>query len=137
MKIRIEKGDVPLPKYQQEGDAAFDLSAAESAIIPAGQQKVILTGLKMAIPKGFVGLIWDRSGLAAKNSLSCLGGVIDSGYRGEVGVILRNFGEEDFAVEKGMRIAQMLIQQIIQAEFEEGKLDETKRSEGFGSSGLL
>ena len=92
----------------------------------------------MAIPVGNVGLIWDRSGLASKNSIHALAGVVDSCYRGEIGIVLINLGKEDFKVEKGMRIAQMLIQPVVNANIlEEGELDGTKRGDGgFGSTGV-
>jgi dUTP pyrophosphatase len=97
----------------------------------------VKTGLAFAIPSGYVGLIWDRSGLAAKHGLHKLAGVIDAGYRGEVGVVLINHGSESFTVEKGMRVAQMLIQSVERVSLTEVEdLDETKRGEGgFGSTG--
>ncbi len=127
-----------MPGFAYEHDAAFDLRAANSEIIKQGEKKIIKTGLSMAIPKGHVGLIWDRSGLAAKYSLHTLAGVIDSGYRGEVGVVMVNLGNEEFKIEKNMRIAQMLIQPIAHPEIKEVEdLDESERGEGgFGSSGL-
>ncbi|MBW2967438.1 dUTP diphosphatase, partial [Candidatus Woesearchaeota archaeon] len=75
-----------MPRYIRESDVAFDLRSAEDVVVPAGRKKVVKTGIKIAIPQGYAGLIWDRSGLAAKNSLHTLAGVIDSAYRGEVGV---------------------------------------------------
>ena len=92
----------------------------------------------MAIPEGHVGLIWDRSGMAAKHGLHCLAGVVDSGYRGEIGVVMKHLGDEPFTVEKNMRIAQMLIQPVAAATIEEAdSLEETDRGkDGFGSTGL-
>ncbi|MBS3127966.1 dUTP diphosphatase [Candidatus Woesearchaeota archaeon] len=140
MQIKIQRLDktILLPKYHHEGDAAFDLSSAEEKLLQSMEKAIIKTGLKIAIPEHYVGLIWDRSGLAAKHSLHCLGGVIDSGYRGELCVILINLGKEAFQIERGMRIAQMLIQPVAtHAVLEEVEvLDETERQEkGFGSSG--
>ena len=139
MKLKIQKiADVEMPFYAHEGDAAFDLRAAEEYVLKPGQKIIVKTGLKMAIPSGHVGLIWDRSGLAAKNGVHVLAGVVDSGYRGEVGVVLKNLGEDDIEITKNMRIAQMLIQPVVTAEIEETEsLDESKRGEGgFGSTGI-
>lgn len=136
---RLDKS-IDMPFYAYEHDAAFDLRSSHDELIKTGEKKIIKTGIKMAIPEGFVGLIWDRSGLAAKHSLHCLAGVIDSGYRGEVGVVMINLGNEDFQIEKNTRIAQMLIQPIVNAnikEVDEQELDNSKRGEGgFGSSGI-
>ncbi len=139
MKIKIQKiSDVQTPSYSNQGDAAFDLRAAESVLLRAGDKYLVKTGIKMAIPLGYVGLIWDRSGLAVKNEIHALAGVVDSGYRGEVCVVLKNLGKEDFQIEKGMRIAQMIIQQHITAVLEEvNDLEHSSRGEGgFGSTGL-
>lgn len=116
----------------------MDLFSSIDVILKPGENKLIKTGIKMAIPSGYAGLIWDRSGLAAKNSIHVLAGVVDSGYRGEVCVVLKNLGNEDFAVSKNMRIAQMLIQPVASATIKEShSLDETARNEdGFGSTGI-
>ena len=137
VKIQRTNKDIQLPSYAHAYDAAFDLRAAEEATLAPQERKIIKTGLKMAIPEGNVGLIWDRSGLAAKHSMHTLAGVVDAGYRGEVGDVMINLGQESFTVEKGMRIAQMLIQPIILANLQEvEELDETTRGEGgFGSTG--
>jgi len=138
MKLQIQRiAEVDMPNYAHDGDAAFDLRSAEEGVIEPGEKKIFKTGLKMAIPTGHVGLIWDRSGLAAKNGIHVLAGVIDSGYRGEVGVVLKNLGTEAVEITKNMRISQMLIQPVVTAEIEESKdLDETARSDGgFGSTG--
>ena len=134
---RLEK-DIQLPSYAKEGDAAFDLRAAQDVTLLPKEKALIKTGLCFAIPKGHVGLIWDRSGLAAKNAITCLGGVIDSGYRGEIGVVLCNLGNETFHIEKHMRIAQMLIQPVFQAQLSEvEELEESIRGDSaFGSTGL-
>lgn len=133
---RLDK-DLEVPRYANPSDAAFDLRAREEVVIPPGQHVAVKTGLAMAIPQGHVGLIWDRSGLAAKHRVTTLAGVIDSGYRGEVGVVLCNLGETPFTVERGMRIAQMIIQPYVTADLHEVEdLDETDRGEGgFGSTG--
>lgn len=139
MELKIQRiAEVDLPNYAKPSDAALDLRSAADAVLKPGERKVIPTGLKMAIPENHVGLIWDRSGLAAKNGLHCLAGVIDAGYRGEIGVVLLNTGSDEFKIEKNMRIAQILIQPVVQAKISEvNELDETHRgSTGFGSSGL-
>jgi len=130
--------EVEMVKYAHEGDAAFDLRASIDMEIEAGEKVLVPTGLKFAIPKGHVGLIWDRSGLAVKHSLHCLAGVIDSGYRGETKVVIINLGKDIFSVKKGMRIAQMLIQKVETVEFEEvDSHEDTLRNQGgFGSTGL-
>lgn len=140
VKVQIEmlNNELKCPAYTYADDAALDLPSNEDAKLLPGEKKIIKTGIKMAIPRGFVGLIWDRSGMAAKHSIHTMAGVIDSGYRGEIGVVMINFGKEPFSIEKNMRIAQLLIQPVVQAEIEIVKSvgNETERSEGgFGSSG--
>ncbi|MBT5022212.1 dUTP diphosphatase [Candidatus Woesearchaeota archaeon] len=139
VQVKIQKinSDIQHLSYAKEGDAGLDLRSAEEKTIKAGDKEIIKTGIKMAIPQGFVGLIWDRSGMAAKHSIKSMGGVIDSGYRGEVGVILHNLGKTDFKVEKNMRVAQMLFQPVHSATLEHvEELDETDRGEGgFGHTG--
>lgn len=138
VKITKTKDNAIMPKYAHEGDAGVDLHSTEDYTLKPGEQILASTGICMAISPGHVGLIWDRSGLAAKNSMHVLAGVVDSGYRGEVKVVLKNLSNEEFQVTKGMRIAQMLIQPVVSAIIEESdSLDETKRNEGgFGSTGL-
>lgn len=138
--LRIKKlhPEAVLPKYSRAGDAGLDLHAVENIVIPPQERKLIATGIAMAIPDGYAGLIWDRSGMAAKHGLKSMGGVIDSNYRGELAVVLHNLSAEPFTVEKGMRIAQLLIQPVQKKEIVEvEELDEnTERGiEGFGSSG--
>lgn len=137
ISIKLDTGAIA-PKAMREGDAAFDFAASETITIEPNTQQLVGTGVHMAIPKGFVGLIWDRSGLAAKSQLTTMGGVIDSNYRGEIKVILRNFAPGSFTVNKGDRIAQMVIQKQETVSFEVvDSLDETIRGKaGFGSTGL-
>lgn len=139
MKIKILKIDpeVKVPNYANPGDAGMDFYSGESVVIKPNERRTIKTGVKMAIPGGYVGLFWDKSGLASKKGIKTMAGVIDSGYRGEVGIVLHNLGKEDFVVEKNMKIAQMLIQPIHSPEIEEVKgLEDTERGEGgWGSSG--
>src|SRR3989338_467098 len=138
LKIKKLHPEATLPKYLRPGDAAMDLYANENIIIQPNQRVLIPTGVAMAIPQGFAGLIWDRSGMAANHGIKSMGGVIDSNYRGEIKVILHNLTNQPFTVEKGMRIAQMLIQEVTQNQIiEVEELDDTVRGEkAFGSTGL-
>lgn len=140
LKIKFTKchEDAITPKYAHEGDAAFDFYSVEDHLLKVGEKKLISTGIKLAIPEYHVGLIWDRSGLAAKNGIHVMAGVIDSIYRGEILIVLKNLGEEDFQIGKGMRIAQMLIQPVVTVNLEETEnLDDTERAENnFGSTGM-
>src|SRR3989338_2390645 len=137
VKIKKIKDDAVIPSYAHDGDAGVDLYSTEDYLLKPGDRVLVSTGISMAIPQGYVGLIWDRSGLAAKNSMHVLAGVVDSGYRGEVCVVLKNLSNEEFKVTKNMRIAQMLIQPVVSAIIEESdSLDKTSRNEGgFGSTG--
>ncbi len=140
MTIKIKKisSDAKLPQYANEHDAGMDFFSNEECIIKPGERKLLSTGISMAIPQGQVGLIWDKSGLAVKHGLKTMAGVVDSGYRGEIKIVVHNLSDKDYLVEKGNKIAQMLIQRIEQKELlEVEELDETQRGEGgFGSSGL-
>ncbi len=137
---RLSK-DVSLPKYETNGSSGMDLAAnIESNIsIGPGKTEIIPTGLALSIPKGFEIQIRPRSGLAAKKNLSVLNtpGTIDSDYRGEIKVILINLGIDTFIVEKGLRIAQMVLCPIDRADLEEvDDLNKTQRGKGgFGSTG--
>lgn len=136
LKVKRLSSVVSIPKYAHEGDAGLDLQATEEMEIPAGSRAKIATGLAFEIPEGFVGLIWDRSGISSKKGLKVLGGVIDSGYRGEVFVTLANVSREPVLVEEGEKIAQMLIQRVEKVDIESTEeLSESDRgSRGFGSS---
>ena len=140
MKLKIKKlnNEAVLPRYAHESDAGMDLFSVEDFGLSPGERKICPTGIAMAIPEGFVGLIWDKSGIAAKNGIKTMGGVIDSNYRGEIGVILKNLSEEKYKINKGDKIAQMLIQKIESPEIEEvDSLEDTDRGEGgFGSTGI-
>mgnify|MGYP001576273963 CR=1 FL=1 len=141
MIIKFQKisDDAIIPHYAYQGDAGIDIFSAEEIIIKAGERKNIRTGVKMELPEGFVGLVWDKSGLALKNGIKTMAGVIDACYRGEIGIVLINLSDQDYKIEKGQKIAQMLIQKVERAEIEEAQeLSETKRSSGgFGSTGLF
>ena len=137
---RLSK-EVSLPKYETNGSSGMDLAADIDANIniDPGKTAIIPTGLALSIPKGFEVQIRPRSGLAAKQKISVLNtpGTIDADYRGEIKVILINLGPEPFKVEKGLRIAQMVVCPIVQAQLKEvDDLSETDRGKGgFGSTG--
>jgi len=128
----------PLPAYQRAGDAGLDLRAAETVELQPGQRHPVKTGLHVALPEGFVGLVRDRSGLASRNGLHILAGVIDSNYRGEIQAVIINLGDKPYAIKPGDRIAQLIILPCVKAELREtDKLPETERnSAGFGSTGV-
>jgi len=138
LKVKVKRflPEAKIPSYARINDAGLDLAAIESIEIPAGSRAKIGTGLSFEIPDGYVGLIWDRSGLSAKKGLKVLGGVVDSNYRGEVFVTLANVSREPAEILKGERIAQMLIQKIEKVEIlETDELSETERGDqGYGSS---
>ena len=145
--VRVERlahaEGLPLPAYETAGSAGMDLRAAVADEAPLtlqpGQRALVPTGLKIALEPGYEAQVRPRSGLALKHGLTCLNapGTIDSDYRGEVGVILINHGQEPFVIRRGERIAQMVIARHEQAEmFEVAALDETARGAGgFGSTG--
>ncbi len=128
---------LPLPSYSRKGDAGIDLRSAEQVAIPAGQRVVLPTGVHLSIPSGFVGVIKDRSGLASREGIHIMAGVIDSNYRGEVKVVVLNTSAAKYNIETGERIAQMLILPLARVNIvEKDKLDVTNRNEnGWGSSG--
>lgn len=134
--------DLPLPSYESEYAAGMDIRAAlpEPIQLKPGQRKLIPTGLKMALPKGYEAQIRPRSGLAYRNGITMLNtpGTIDSDYRGEVKVLAVNLGEDPFVINHGDRIAQMVVAPVTQAVVKEvGDLPETERGEGgFGSTGV-
>tara|TARA_B100000427_G_scaffold192742_1_gene160254 strand:- start:708 stop:1148 length:441 start_codon:yes stop_codon:yes gene_type:complete len=137
---RLSK-EVSLPKYETNGSSGMDLAANIDANIniDPGKTAIIPTGFSLSIPKGFEVQIRPRSGLAAKKKISVLNtpGTIDADYRGEIKVILINLGQETFTVEKGLRVAQMVVCPIVQAKLKEvDDLSETERGKGgFGSTG--
>tara|TARA_A100000164_G_scaffold65958_1_gene54651 strand:- start:186 stop:626 length:441 start_codon:yes stop_codon:yes gene_type:complete len=142
-KILIKKlsKEVSLPKYETVGSSGMDLAAYINSDIKIdpGKTAIIPTGLTLSIPQGFEVQIRPRSGLAAKKKISVLNapGTIDADYRGEIKVILINLGHETFIVEKGLRIAQMVVCPVVQAKLKEvDDLNETERgTSGFGSTG--
>ncbi|HIH16367.1 MAG TPA: dUTP diphosphatase [Candidatus Diapherotrites archaeon] len=142
MKLLVKRvsADARLPAYEHEGDSGLDLYATESCEIKPGQRRLVPTGLKIAVPKGFEAQVRPKSGLALKEGITVLNapGTIDAGYRGEIGVIVINHGERPFKAEKGKKIAQLVLARVEQAEVTEvSELEATTRNEsGFGSTGL-
>ena len=140
MVISVKKisATATLPKYIHPHDAGMDLYSSETINIQPGERRLIPTGIAMAIPKDYVGLIWDKSGIATNHGLKTMAGVIDAGYRGEIRVLIHNLSNEPYKVQAGTKIAQMLIQPVVQKEIQEVEnLDDTSRGAGgFGSTGM-
>ena len=141
--VRFQKlhPNAVMPVQAHVGDAGLDLSAVDALTIPQGGRALVRTGLAVEIPEGHEGQVRPRSGLALRHGVTVLNapGTIDSGYRGELGVILANFGSTPFQVEPGMRIAQLVIAPVasIAVEVVDGGLSATDRGAGgFGSSGV-
>ena len=132
--------DLPLPRYASAGSAGLDLHAAAGPLtLEPGARALVGTGLALALPAGVEGQVRPRSGLALKHGVTVLNapGTIDSDYRGEIGVLLVNLGEGAFVVERGMRIAQLVIAPVGRARLVEGEIEPTGRGAGgFGSTGL-
>lgn len=142
MKIKIKKmsDDVKLPNYQHFGeDCGMDIRSRYEYTLKPGEYKLIKTGIKLAIPKGYGGFVYPRSGLALKHGITVLNadGVIDPGYRGELGVILINHSDKNFEIDKDDRIAQLIIHKVFDIEWQEvDSLTDSERSEGgFGHTG--
>lgn len=138
---RLESaGDLPLPSYETSGSAGMDVRAAEEAVIAPANRALVGTGFAFAIPAGYEIQVRPRSGLALKKGVSIPNtpGTIDSDYRGELKVILINHGTEDFMIQRGDRIAQIIVAPVQRAILMEvADLDETERgSGGFGSTGI-
>ena len=136
---RLDDG-VPLPVRAHPGDAGLDLHAAEDVVLKPGERASVATGIAVAIPDGYAGFVVPRSGLAARNGIGVVNapGLIDSGYRGEIRVLLINLdANEAFELAKGERIAQLVIQRVEEATLREvDQLPESARGEGgFGSTG--
>ena len=139
MKINVKKLDenAIVPNYAHLDDAGCDLFSIENLTIQPGQRVQIKTGIAIEVPDGHVALLWDKSGLSQKFGLKTLGGVVDSGYRGEILVGIVNLGDETYNLEKGNKVCQMIIQPKIVADFiEVENLSDSERGEGgFGSTG--
>jgi dUTP pyrophosphatase len=146
VKVNIQRtegnDDLPLPRYMSDGASGMDIFAAveEPAVIPPGEVSLIPAGIRIALPEGFEAQIRPRSGLAIRNGIGLLNspGTIDSDYRGEIKIIMFNFGKEPFVVNRGERIAQMVITRVARAILmEQDDLEDTQRgSGGFGHTGV-
>ncbi|MBO8125910.1 MAG: dUTP diphosphatase [Firmicutes bacterium] len=144
VQVQVEEGceDLGLPQYMSESASGLDLKAAveEDVVLKPGQWRLIPTGLRLAIPPGYEGQVRPRSGLALRHGITCLNspGTIDADYRGPLGVILINLGEEDFVISRGDRIAQLVLTQVVKAKLVPVlRLEETKRGAGgFGHTGV-
>ena len=141
MKVKISKinPNAIIPVYSSKSAAGADLYNYEAIVtVSAGQTVLVGTGIRMEIPEGYVGLVFARSGLATKQGLAPANkvGVIDSDYRGEIKVAIHNHSNQERVIEKGERIAQLVIVPYLACEFEEGELSSSERGEGgFGSTG--
>ena len=145
VKVKRVRGDrdreIPLPRYMTQRSSGMDLYAAidKEVTLGPGERKLIPTGISISIPKGYEGQVRPRSGIALRNGVTLVNtpGTIDADYRGEVGVLLINFGREPFTVRRGDRIAQLVIAPVFQATIElVDELDDTLRSAGgFGHTG--
>lgn len=140
LKFKRIHPDAVLPEYAHESDAGMDVRSVDELTILPGKRALVHTGLVMMLPPMYEAQVRPRSGLALKSGITVLNtpGTIDAGYRGEVGVILANFGDSEFKVSKGDKIAQIVVAPVTRAEIEEtDSIDETDRGEGgFGSTGL-
>lgn len=143
MKLAVRRIDpaAQLPTYAHPGDAGMDVRSIEELTLAPGARALVRTGLVFQLPPDAEAQVRPRSGLALRNGVTVLNspGTIDAGYRGEVGVVLVNLGQEPFRVEKGMKIAQVVVAHVTRAEIEEVfETDETDRGAGgFGSTGVL
>ena len=139
MKFKKLRADAFSPTKGHTFDAGWDLRAVEDAVIAQGERRLISTGIALDIPQGHVGLIWPRSGLAKEWGLDILGGVIDSGYRGEVGVLVINHGDYVKQIRRGDKIAQLVLQEHLlcqMVEVAEFAGESSRGDAGFGSTGV-
>jgi len=142
VRIELVRADsrVAIPIYAREGDAGLDLVTATTTTLPPAGRALVPTGLRVAIPAGYAGFVLPRSGLALRSGVTVLNapGLIDSGYRGEIGVLLVNHGSEPVTLNHGERIAQLVIQAVVRAQLVETReLPASHRGAGgFGSTGI-
>ena len=142
MKIPVLPSDAmyQLPRFAHDGDAGADLTASEAVALEPGERALVPTGMAMAIPEGYAGLVLPRSGMAIRSGVTVINapGLIDAGYRGELRVALINHGREAFTIERGDRIAQLVIVAVERPVYiEVDALDESGRGDGgFGSTGV-
>ena len=139
LELKVKRiGDAKLPDYHYDHDAGLDFYVSTETTLAPGERKQVSTGIAVAIPEGYVGLLWDKSGHSHKRGLKTLGGVIDSGYRGEVLVGMINLSDVSVTLKKHDPVAQMLIQRVEHVEVQEVEdLNSTERgARGFGSMGI-
>jgi len=137
LRIQLLNENAKAPLRATENSAGYDLFSSENTLVCAKDKKIVKTGISIAVPEGHYGRVAPRSGLAVKNFIDVGAGVIDSDYRGEVGVVLFNFSDINFEIKKGDRIAQLIIEKISNPEIlVVESLDNTDRGDcGFGSTG--
>lgn len=140
LRVRRLDPGVPLPRYAHPGDAGLDLAASEELELAPGERAAVPTGLAVAIPRGWVGLVHPRSGLSLRHGLTVVNapGTIDAGYRGEVKVLMVNLGDQAVRIARGDRVAQLVVQRVGWADVVEvDALPDTERGDGgFGSTGV-
>lgn len=136
-KVKLLHPDAKAPAYAHDGDAGMDVYSAEDYTLQPGERHTFKLGFSAEFDVGHVCLVWDRSGLAAKQGLTNLAGVIDAGYRGEYGVVVLNTSSAPVSVKKGDRIAQLLIQPVqrVDVQVVQELSDTSRQSGGFGSTG--
>ena len=140
IQIKLLDEDLPMPRYQHEGDAGLDLPSRVDYVLEPGERAMIPTGIAVAIPRGYAGFVLPRSGLASRHGIALVNspGLVDAGYRGEMAIIMINTDKrEAFHIKRGDRIAQLVIQKVVEATtIQVSELDATSRgSGGFGSTG--
>lgn len=140
VQIKLLDEDLPMPRYQNEGDAGLDLPSRVDYVLEPGERAMIPTGIAVAIPRGYAGFVLPRSGLASRHGISLVNspGLVDSGYRGELAIVMINTDRrEAFHIKRGDRIAQLVIQRVEEVTLAGvDELDDTSRgSGGFGSTG--
>lgn len=139
MKIKVKKlhSEAKVPHYAHHDDAGLDLFCVENVTVAPMERVQVKTGIAMELPEGYVGLIWDKSGLSHKHGLKTLGGVLDAGYRGEIKIGIINLSKEPYIFEAGHKVAQILIQKVEHATIEEvEELSDSHRGDNaFGSTG--
>lgn len=138
LKVKLLSDTATAPARGSAHAAGYDLASAEAAVVPVGGRRLVRTDVAVAVPPGTYGRVAPRSGLALKHGIDVMAGVIDGDYRGPVGVILHNSGDEPFAVRVGYRIAQLILERIETPAVEvAAELDGTERGDGgFGSTGV-
>jgi dUTP pyrophosphatase len=137
LQVQLLHKDAKLPAFAHDTDAGMDLFSTEEITVEPGHRAQVSVGLALAVPEGYVGLIWDKSGISHKAGLKTLGGVVDAGYRGEIFVGLLNTSDTAHEFAVGDKVAQLLIQKVEHPNIQEvDTLDKTKRGTGaFGSTG--